>query len=97
MSWRERTAMAATALRDVMVDKCAGVGRSRCWCRSAARCLFTRCTNCDMPIDENGKALFDDFNAHATTKEGHYGGRMFEFYGDEPVPCPYCNGPMPKL
>lgn len=93
----ERLAQVGTALRDVMVEKCAGAGRSRCWCRSAASCLFHRCKNCDMPVDENGKALFTDFYAHGFTKEGHFIGRLFEFWGDdEPLPCPDCNGPMPK-
>lgn len=47
------------ALRDVMVDRCAG-GGGRCWCRSAETCLFHRCSNCDMPVDENGKAGAED-------------------------------------
>lgn len=54
----------ATALRDVMLQRCAGGGsHGRCWCRSAATCRFYRCTNCDMPVDKTGKALLDDFNA----------------------------------
>ena len=81
MSWRDRSLRAATALRDVMLDRCAG-GGGRCWCRSAATCCFYRCTNCDMPVDENGIALLDDFFARGVDQSAG--------------PCPYCNGPMPK-
>jgi hypothetical protein len=53
----------------------------RCWCRSAATCRFKRCTNCDMPVDRYGIALLYDI-----PDVDHHSG-----------PCPYCNGPMPKL
>lgn len=79
----EKAVQARYALRDVMVEKCAGAGRSGCWCRSAASCLFHRCKNCDMPVDETGKALLDDFYADGIDRNAG--------------PCPYCNGPMPKL
>lgn len=76
--------MHRTALRDLMVQRCCGEARyGRCWCRSAAKCLFNRCQNCDMPVDDAGKALYDDF--YATGIDRHAG------------PCPYCGGPMRKL
>lgn len=69
-------------LRLVMIERCAG-GGGRCWCRSAATCRFERCTNCDMPVTENGLALYDDFGADHI--DHNFG------------PCPVCNGPVPKL
>lgn len=69
----------------------------QCKCADAAACQFKRCKNCDMPVDDNGKALFDNFHAHLIDSHGHYRGKMFEFYGDEPVHCNICNGPCPKL
>jgi len=36
-----------------------------------------------MPVDGTGKALLDDF-----------GSRHVDYGAG---PCPYCNGPMPKL
>lgn len=69
-------------LRQVMLDRCAGgFGAGHCWCRSAATCRFKRCENCDMPVDSSGKALLDDIG-NADLNAG---------------PCPYCDGPMPKL
>lgn len=72
------------ALRDVMLQRCAGDDRAgNCWCRSAATCLFKRCSNCDMPVDSDGNALLDDFYAAGIDR---YAG-----------PCPFCDGPMRKL
>jgi hypothetical protein len=68
-------------LRENMIDRCCGSG-GRCWCRSAKTCLFKRCENCDMPVDRDGRALYDDFGADHIDR--HSG------------PCPSCNGPMPK-
>lgn len=70
-------------LKLAMLERCAGGAGHPCWCRSAATCRFKRCENCDMPVDANGKALFDDF----------YGRGMDRNAG----PCPYCDGPMPRL
>lgn len=70
-------------LRETMIQRCAGGGAGRCWCRSAATCRFKRCENCDMPVDSSGNALIDDI----------YAGDFDRNAG----PCPYCNGPMPKL
>ena len=78
----EKAVQARYALRDIMLQRCAGDGHGRCWCRSAAGCRFYRCTNCDMPTDENGIALLDDFFAKDIDRNAG--------------PCPYCNGPMPK-
>jgi len=71
-------------LREVMVQRCAGYSfYGRCWCRSASTCLFRRCPNCDMPTDQDGKALLDDFYMDGVDR--HAG------------PCPDCGGPMRKL
>jgi len=71
-------------LKQAMLDRCAGGGVSgHCWCRSATTCRFRRCPNCDMPTDEAGKALLDDFYASGIDRSAG--------------PCPDCNGPMPKL
>lgn len=70
-------------LKLVMIARCAGDGSGRCWCRSARTCRFNRCPNCDMPTDAAGNALLDDFYAKDIDRNAG--------------PCPYCNGPMPKL
>ena len=75
--------VARTALRDVMAQRCAGYEfYGSCWCRSASTCQLYRCHNCDMPTDETGKALLDDFCMPGVDR--HAG------------PCPYCGGPMRK-
>lgn len=49
-------------LRQAMLDRCAGdAAHGHCWCRLASTCRFNRCTNCDMPVDKNGKALMSDY------------------------------------
>lgn len=70
------------------IDDCV---HGNCNCANAMNCRYKRCKNCDMPVDQTGNALFDDFYAHGKN------GRVFEFYGDEPAECPECKGPMPKL
>lgn len=60
----------------------------QCDCANAAACKFKRCSNCDMPVDDAGKALQMDV----------YGpGGPFMRYGDDEWPdCPECGGPLPK-
>jgi hypothetical protein len=83
MKFADRARIASTALRDVVAQRCAGYDfYGRCWCRSASTCLLHRCTNCDMPVDDTGKALLDDFYMPGVDR--HAG------------PCPYCGGPMRK-
>ena len=74
---------AATALRDIVAQRCAGYDfYGSCWCRSASTCLLYRCNNCDMPVDETGHALLDDFCMPGVDRSAG--------------PCPLCCGPMRK-
>lgn len=82
MKLLDRARYAAQVLQLNMLQRCAD-GPHNCWCRSASTCLFYRCENCDMPVDKFGKALLDDF--YSLHVDGNAG------------PCPYCDGPMPKL
>jgi len=74
-----RAANTGTALRDVVVERCVN---GKCWCKKAETCLLYRCTNCDMPVDRDGRALFDDWCADGIDRG----------FGA----CPYCHGPVLK-